>query len=609
MIRFFAIAASVAIFAHALDPHSVRAESSDQPNIVIVMTDDQGYGDLSCHGNPTLKTPALDLLYQQSIRLTNYHVSPTCSPTRAALLTGHYSNRTGVWHTILGRSLLRENEITLGQYFQDAGYATGMFGKWHLGDNAPFRAEDRGFQTVVRHGGGGVGQTPDYWDNSYTNDTYWKNGQLKKYSGYCTDVFFDEAKQFIADQHRAGKPFLAYIATNAAHGPMHALPEDAAPYAALGTHVANFYGMIANIDRNVGQLRDFLATEGLADNTIFIFTTDNGTSSGAKSFNAGMRGSKGSEYDGGHRVPFFIHWPARGWTNARDITTLTAHVDIVPTLLEICNVPNKDVHFDGRSLLPLLRGSKEVWPDRVLVTDSQRVKDPIFLKQSAVMTDRWRLINGKQLFDMPSDPSQEHDVANQHPDVVHRLNVAYSDWWKDIEPSFASDATIHLGDDRESLVRLTCHDWIADQANPWNQAAVRNSWNGDEKSSREHIGYWNVKVITNGAYAVRLRRWPSEVDKGIVEPLEAGPPVPGERGFRETPGRSLSVVTAHLVFQSNGVELVRQSQPLPENAKEIQFDVSLASATGQLHTWFETPTGDKVGAYYVYVSKTGEAQP
>ena len=205
--------------------------AAEQPNVVVVITDDQGYGDLSCHGNPVLETPNLDTLYGESIRLTDYHVAPTCSPTRAAFLTGHWTNRTGVWHTIMGRSMLRNDEVTLGSVFNDAGYATGMFGKWHLGDNYPYRPEDRGFSEVMRHGGGGVGQTPDYWNNAYFDGSYWHNGTPTPVNGFCTDVFFDYAKRFIRRCHENSQPFLAYITTNAPHGPMHSPPEASEPYA------------------------------------------------------------------------------------------------------------------------------------------------------------------------------------------------------------------------------------------------------------------------------------------------------------------------------------------------------------------------------------------
>ena len=193
------------------------AAGGARPNVVLIITDDQGYGDLSCHGNPVLKTPNLDRLHSEAIRLTDYHVAPTCSPTRAALLTGRWANRTGVWHTVLGRSLLREDEVTMGRVFLDAGYATGMFGKWHLGDNYPFRPEDRGFSEVMRHGGGTVGETSDFWDNAYFDGTYFHNLVPEPIAGYCTDVWFDYARRFITAQKKAGRPFLAYISVSYTH--------------------------------------------------------------------------------------------------------------------------------------------------------------------------------------------------------------------------------------------------------------------------------------------------------------------------------------------------------------------------------------------------------
>lgn len=569
-----------------------------KPNVVIVITDDQGYGDLSCHGNPVLKTPHIDALYGESLRLTDYHVSPTCSPTRAAFLTGHWTNRTGVWHTIMGRSMLRDNEVTMGQVFKDAGYATGMFGKWHLGDNFPYRPEDRGYSEVMRHGGGGVGQTPDYWDNAYFDGSYFHNGKPTPVEGFCTDVFFRYATEFIRSQKAAGKPFLAYIATNAPHGPMHSPEEYAAPY--LGVDgakggLAHFYGMIANIDDNVGRLRAFLEQEGLADDTIFIFTTDNGSSSGFKIHNAGMRGNKGSEYDGGHRVPFFMRWPKGGLDGGRDVAELSAHVDVLPTLIELCGVPAPvGVKFDGVSLLPLLRGADQgQWPDRIMVTDSQRVKDPIKWRKSAVMTSKWRLINGKELYDMRADPGQQKDVALQNSEVVERLAAFYETWWADLLPSFSQDAAIYLGHPNANLVRLTSHDWITTGSTPWNQAHIRRATNGDGNT-----GFWNVKVIESGDYEVRLRRWPAEADAAIDAPLSAGADVPGAKAFRTAPGKRIQPVKATL--RIGGVSAESTVEP---GAKEIVFDVKLEAGTMRMAARFLTAEDEEFGAYYAYVRK------
>lgn len=575
------------------------------PNVVLILTDDQGYGDLACNGNPVIKTPHLDKLSEVAFQFTNYHVSPTCSPTRAALLTGRWSNRTGVWHTIMGRSLLRADEVTLADYFQRAGYATGMFGKWHLGDNAPFRPEDRGFEAVVRHGGGGVGQAPDYWDNAYFDDTYWKNGTPTKFSGYCTDVFFSEAMTFIEQQRQASRPFFAYIATNAPHGPMHAPPGDAALYSDQEPELANFYGMITNIDHNVGRLRQYLDDAGLADNTVFIFTTDNGTSSGASVFNDGMRGAKGSPYDGGHRVPFFIHWPAGGFNQSNKIATLCAHVDVLPTLLQICSIDEEPSAIDGRSLLPLLEQRRDnvsdatssEWESRVLVTDSQRVRDPVYLRQSAVMTQRWRLINGAELYDMEIDPGQRRDVAEQFPEVVSQLRDAYQAWWASMEASYAETARIYLGDPRENLVHLSSHDWLTNEMSPWNQAQVRNGLSGEQNT-----GYWALDVRQAGRYRVVLCRWPRYLAHPIVASLPAASPSFGARAFRETPGKALAIQSSMLKIDStSGKTLFQADQKVNIDSTEIIFEASLPVGPINLDASFRDSQGIEYGAYYVDV--------
>lgn len=565
-----------------------------QPNVVIVITDDQGYGDLSCHGNPVLKTPNLDALHAESVRLKDYHVSPTCSPTRSAFLTGHWTNRTGVWHTIMGRSMLRENEVTMGQVFKDAGYATGMFGKWHLGDNYPYRPEDRGYTEVMRHGGGGVGQTPDYWDNAYFDGSYWHNGTPEAVKGFCTDVFFDYAKRFIKSQKDSGKPFLAYIATNAPHGPMHSPEEFSEPYQDRGVNLANFYGMISNIDKNVGELRTFLKDQGLEKDTIFIFTTDNGSSSGWKTFNAQMRAGKGSEYDGGHRVPFFMHWPEGNLTEGRDVEPITAHVDILPTLIDMCEIASPaDVKFDGVTIRSLIEGKADNWPDRVLVTDSQRVKDPIKWRKSAVMTSDWRLINGKELYNIKQDPGQESDVASGNPDVVARLTKFYDAWWEELLPTFSNATAIYLGHPQDNPARLTSHDWITTGGTPWNQAHVRKALNG-----KGNTGFWNVMVHEDGDYEFRLRRWPEEINKPINVAIPAGAPVPGAKAFRVTPGESIEPVKATIEIADQKATKVVSSGDI-----EITFEMPLKAGKTKLTTQFITEDGKVYGAYFVYVTK------
>lgn len=572
------------------------ARAVGTPNVVLVITDDQGYGDLSCHGNPILRTPNLDALHAESVRFTDFHVSPTCSPTRGALMSGHYTNRAGTWHTIMGRSILFEGEMTLGEAFAAGGYATGMFGKWHLGDNYPYRPEDRGFETVVRHGGGGIGQTPDVWDNAYFDDSYFCNGVIEKRHGFCTDVFFDEAKKFIKDAANEDKPFFAYLATNAPHGPMHCPEEYSAPYLwQVPEKQANFFGMIANIDNNVGKLRAWLRSEGLADNTVFIFMTDNGTAAGARVHNAGMRGNKGSQYEGGHRVPLFVHWPAGGMDQPLDVDRLSAHIDLLPTLQDLCGLPARDDYqLDGVSLVPLLEDPQVAWPERVVITDSQRVLNPRKWKSSSTMTQRWRLVNGKELYEISKDPGQRNNVAKDHPDVVEKLRDAYETWWKSLQPALARQAEFVLGNPAENPSRLTCHDWLTNgKHSPWNQATIR--------AGQSTQGGWAVRVERTGRHRITLRRWPAEAVTPITHGLPAGPGVPGVEAFRETPGKALPIRSAGI--RISGIEQEKKVEP---GAVSVQFEADLTAGSTRLQAYFELADGEVIGAYYADVERLNE---
>lgn len=583
------------------------ADLPRRPNIVLIVSDDQGYGDLGCHGNPVLKTPALDRLYEDSVRLTDFHVAPTCSPTRAALMTGRNKLRTGVWHTIQGRNLMRQDERTIGNIFQAAGYRTALFGKWHLGDNVPLRPEDRGFGHVVCHRGGGVGQTPDVWNNAYFDDTYFVNSVPTQFAGYCTDIWFDEAWKFMAPSTNSGpseeeavasegKPFLALICTNAPHGPFHRPEKYAVPYADQKPQVRDFFGMIANLDQNVGKLRKRLEDSGMMDNTVFIFMTDNGTSSGDKVFNASMRGKKGSQFEGGHRVPCFIHAPSQA-TSGRDIDQLTTVTDIVPTLMDLCGIENKDqIAFDGLSLKPLISGSdlgSDIWADRVVITDSQRIVDPVKWRKSATMMQHWRLIDGKELYDLRADPSQKKDVSNANPEVFQKLRTAYEDFWAEVSPTFSQDVRVWIGDDRENPTELTCHDWITSNPTPWNQQFIRTA-----DTSIPWGGYWNLDVREAGDYLVRLSRWPASVDAPLTASLKAAPKVPGGKTYRANDGNAFDFVSATL--RVGDLEL---SEKYSGAGSCIEFEVELPQGPTELNANFLTSDGNTIGAFYVTIEK------
>ncbi|HHF42587.1 MAG TPA: N-acetylgalactosamine-4-sulfatase, partial [Candidatus Aminicenantes bacterium] len=436
------------------NPLVSNVNKKKRPNVILILVDDLGYGDLSCHGNPVVKTPNIDHLYHQSARLTNFHVDPTCSPTRASLLTGRYSSRAGVWHTIMGRSILPKDEVTMAEIFSRNGYKTGIFGKWHLGDNAPFRACDRGFAESLVLGGGAIGNTPDYWDNDYFDDFYSHNGTWEKQSGYCTDVFFKAAMNFI--EGVAGQPFFCYLPTNVVHWPHNVAEDYTKPYRGLVPDTrATFYGMLSNLDENIGKLLQFLKAKGLDKDTILIFMSDNGTSFGAefdrqgfvtKGYNAGMRSHKGSVYEGGHRVPCFIRWPGGGIPSGRDIQGLAAHIDILPTLIDLCGLDvEKDLIFDGLPLSPFLKDNNYKWPERTLIIHNQRVDIPIKGKDYVVMTSIWRLVNGKELYNIREDPGQHRDLSKQYPEVVKKLNEDYEQWWNDISRRFNEYIWIPVG--------------------------------------------------------------------------------------------------------------------------------------------------------------------
>ncbi|TNJ43435.1 arylsulfatase [Tamlana fucoidanivorans] len=576
-----------------------------KPNVILVLTDDQGYGDIGAHGNDIIKTPNIDNLYQESYRLTDFHVGPTCAPTRSGLMTGRYANTVGVWHTVGGWSLLREREKTMANMFVEGGYVTGAFGKWHLGDNYPFRPEDRGFQETVMHGGGGVYQTPDYWGNTYFNDTYFHNGKPQKYKGYCTDVFFNEAITFIKDNRN--KPFFCYIATNAPHGPYNVPVEYYNMYKELSDEVLTekqkrFYGMITNVDDNLGKLRKTLKELDIADNTILIFMTDNGTSAGiayhkgkpATGFNAGMRGTKGSAYEGGHRVPFFIHWKDGKISEAKDINELTSQLDVMPTLAQLCGIdlPKGHLPLDGESLVPFIENTKHK-NNRMLIADSQRIQVPEKWRNSSVMQNKWRLIDGKELYNLEIDKGQKEDLASQYPKRVKEMRAFYDQWWKQVSEDFEEEVYFKIGLKEENPVALTAHDVHAPNGSqPWNQVYIREGAKGE--------GYWSIDVKEAGDYNMALRRYPVEADLLINTSIPGitKQDLPGlEKDIPQ--GENLNYVKATIKIGED----IDVSVPVTNSDKEAVFNVSLKSGKTKLNASFFNDKGEENVAYYVYIEK------
>lgn len=434
--------------------------SLSKPNIILVMTDDQGYGDLSCHGNPILKTPNLDKLHSQSTRFIDFHVSPTCAPTRAALMSGKAPFKVGVTHTILERERMALSATTIAEVLKKAGYTTGIFGKWHLGDADEYQPQNRGFDEVFIHGGGGIGQRypgtcADAPKNSYFDPKIKHNGTFVQTEGFCTDIFFDQALGWMKSV-QGEKPFFLYLSSNAPHGPMHAPDSYTKRFLERGLDrkLVGFCGMIENIDDNMGRLMQKLDEWELSDNTLLIFMTDNGTAAGDRIYNAGMKGKKASPDRGGTRVPLFMRLP--GLTEPGvDIDRFARHYDLFPTFVELAGatVP-QGYTLDGRSLVPLLKNPDAEWADRTSFIHVGRwfkagakdrwgqgdvTPESRKYKNFAVRTERWRLVNQEELYDIRKDPGQTSNVANQNPEVVETLLAAYENWWNEVRPLMVNE--------------------------------------------------------------------------------------------------------------------------------------------------------------------------
>jgi arylsulfatase A-like enzyme len=577
-----------------------------KPNILIVLTDDQGYGDLSCHGNPVLKTPNTDRLHAESVRFTDFHVAPMCTPTRCQLMTGLSSLVGGACAVDGGRAMMRREHPTMAEIFGAAGYRTGLFGKWHLGDNYPYRPEDRGFQEAVHHPAFGITSTPDYWNNDYFDDTYTHNGVLEPYQGYCTDVWFSEAMKWMRSAQEAGEPFLAYIATNAPHGPLFVGDDYRKDYGSESVAVASFFGMIACIDENLGRLETMLTDTGLKENTILIFMTDNGGTVGVNLYNAGMRGRKTTLYEGGHRVPCFLRWPAGGLRAAGDVPAVTQAQDILPTLLDLCGVAAPPrAGFDGTSLAGILRGDTEDVGERMLVVQygslpNHPFASPVFGEpckwDCTVMWERWRLVYGNELYDIHADPGQQSDVAAENAEIVGRMREHYERWWSEREPDIFDWCYIPIGAPQMPEVCLTSHTWLA----PVTSQSSKSPENSVRLATRR-CGPWNISVEQTGRYRISLRRWPKEADAPIAGGLPEYEPADMTHGpFPE--GRALPITQARIEVQGQ-----RLSCPVGPGDTSAELEADLERGTTQLHSWFCNAEGSVLcGAYYAYVRRVGE---
>jgi len=510
-----------------LQPLLNMAQKGQRPNVILIITDDQGYGDLGVTGNPHIKTPTLDALAKESVRLTNFYVSPVCAPTRSSLMTGRYSLRTGIRDTYNGGAIMAASETTLAEMLKQADYRTGIFGKWHLGDNYPSRPMDQGFDESVIHLSGGMGQVGDFttWfqgDRSYFDPVLWHNGKQESYAGYCSDIFTEQAIGFIEENQSA--PFFCYLSFNAPHTPLQVpekyyaqykdidpalgFEEDERPFTAMTEKnkedARKVYAMVSNIDDNLAKLFQKLKELKLEKNTVVIFMTDNGPQQ--VRYVAGMKGRKGSVYRGGVRVPFYLRYPDRIKGN-RDITATTAHIDILPTLADICQVAApKDRKLDGRSLWPLIQDKGE-WQERPLFFYWTR-KYPVRYANMALQRGPYKLVTQTnfdakledfELYNIHQDPYEQNNLVTKNAALAETLKNEMDRTYGELinSKNLLEPPPIVVGSPRENPIFLNRND-AGGQRGIWDQEEVFGKWNVELTEGRYNIRFKFIRPIKKG---------------------------------------------------------------------------------------------------------------
>ncbi|MFG0332678.1 MAG: sulfatase-like hydrolase/transferase [Maioricimonas sp. JB049] len=533
-------------------------EANNRPNVILIMTDDQGWGDISSHGNDWISTPNMDRIASEGARFERFYVSPVCAPTRASLLTGRYSLRTGVHGVTRGAENMRADEVTIAEIFGSSGYATGCFGKWHNGRHYPMHPNGQGFDEFV-------GFCAGHWNN-YFDARLEHNGEWFESRGYITDVITDHALSFI-DENQS-KPFFVYLPYNAPHSPWQ-VPDsywEKYDHPELDPAARCAYAMCESIDVNIGRILQTLDDLGLSENTIVLFLTDNGPNSNR--YNGGMRGRKGSVHEGGVRVPLFVRWPGHIEAGTL-IEPIAMHIDLLPTLVELCGVPMPDTHpLDGRSLAPLLNGETAGdWPDRILLTFRTRGGQPEFLR-GAARNQRYRAVvenpkQGWQLYDMLADPGQKQNIATVHPEIVTRLRSAFDSTVAGIQPEQLTPLPIPVGHDFRPRVEIPGHEALLHPAQGegisyYGEHGYANDWI-DNWTDTAAWPYWPIDVQQAGRFEVTLHyaAGPDSVGtqlqveaagqsvRGTITEPHDGPflPVHNRFGTKESPDRAWKPLT------------------------------------------------------------------
>ena len=505
------------------------SQEKTHPNVILIMTDDQGYGDLGITGNPHVQTPVIDKFATESIRFNNFYVSPVCAPTRSSLLTGRYSLRTGIRDTYNGGAIMASSEVTIAEMLKQGGYKTGSFGKWHLGDNYPSRPNDQGFDESVIHLSGGMGQVGDittYFkrDRSYFDPVLWHNGQKEAYKGYCSDIFTEEAINFIENNHK--EPFFCYLAFNAPHTPLQVpdkyyqiykdidpesgFENDDRPFVKMSEKdkedARKVYAMVTNIDENIGKLLQKLDELNITENTLVIFMTDNGPQQ--IRYVGGMRGRKGSVYRGGVRVPFYLRYPEL-FSGNKDIETTSAHIDILPTLSQICNVelPEKRT-IDGKNLLPLIKGEQVDWADRELFFYWTR-RYPELYNNMALQNGNYKLVGNTdynspvedfELFNIKKDPYEQYNIVVDKKEIANDLKTKLDRIYKELinSENLINSPRIVIGAEKENPVILNRND-AGGERGIWAQEEIFGKWHVHIKQGLYNFKFKFIKPVeSNG---------------------------------------------------------------------------------------------------------------
>lgn len=485
------------------------AKTETPPNVVIILTDDQGWGDIASHGNPDIETPNLDALAASGARFDRFFVSPVCAPTRASLLTGRDHLRTGTQWVTYGLENMNSDEVTFGEVFKEAGYQTGLFGKWHNGSHYPMDPNGQGFDTFF-------GFKQGHWNNYFDTELEY-NGELVQTEGFITDVLTDSTLAFI-DRNK-NTPFLTYIPYNAPHSPFQVPDQYFDKYKSKGLSDKNasVYGMVENIDENIGRILAKLDELNLSENTIVIFLTDNGPNGGDR-FNGDMKGWKAKVDEGGVRVPLFIKWPAK-IKSGTEIKELTAHIDFLPSLIDLAGINSPETKsLDGRSFAPLIFEENPVWEDRLLFTHQSRW-DSLEQFPASVRNNQYRAVrygDNWELYDMQQDPSQRENVAEKNREKVEELSHAYENWFAEVTKELPKSRSIPVGFEASTRTYLPAvESSFSGNIEFQGISGWSNDWLTNWKSTSDKV-WWDLDVQETADYHVSLEYTLRKGDEGTI---------------------------------------------------------------------------------------------